>query len=176
VNLSIIVRLLTLEDAAAYRRLRLWSYQESPFAFSESYEDERNKPLSEFREELVMNGSPPKWFVLGAFNDEDELLGFLKFRRDLRSKAHHKGMIHAMYIDPKYRQRGIGTKLINDLLDRTSKMKGLEQIHLWVLHTDASAAKFYLKCGFENQGRVKNDLKVGDIYFDTEYLVLYLNH
>ena len=51
----------------------------------------------------------------------------------------------------------------------------LEQIHLWILHTDRSASGFYQRLGFIPQGPlVKKDLKVGDQYIDAEYLVLYL--
>lgn len=168
------IRILTPKDAPAYRQLRLKSYQESPFAFSESYEDEVQKSEADFATELQIVGTPPEWFVLGAFSEEN-LIGFVKFRRDLRFKARHKSMIHAMYIDLNFRKQGIAKKLIDEILNRAAALEGLEQIHLWVLHGEDSAADFYRKCGFESQGtRVKNDLKIGGAYVDAEYMVLYL--
>ena len=174
--MNINTRLLDENKATDYRELRLKSYKESPLAFSESFEDEQHKALSEFERELMIQGTPPEWFVLGAFSTTEKLIGFVKFRRDLRSKAHHKSMIHAMYTDPKYRNHGIGKKLILDLLERVRTSIGLEQIHLWVLHSDTSAIDFYIKYGFERQGFVvKKDLKVGGTYLDSEYMVMYLN-
>jgi hypothetical protein len=42
------------------------------------------------------------------------------------------------------------------------------------LHADTSAAPFYQQLGFESQGKVNNDLKVGDQYIDAEYMLKYL--
>ena len=169
-------RTLEINDAEQFRNVRLKSYQESPFAFSESYEDEKNQPLNKFEEELIVRGAPPEWFVLGAFVEKEQLIGFVKFRRDLRSKGRHKAMIHAMYIDKNYRNLGIGKKILLELFEMASLLIGLEQIHLWVLHSavSTSASGFYSNLGFLSQGIVKKDLLIQDTYVDAEYMVLYL--
>ncbi|MEL6972979.1 MAG: GNAT family N-acetyltransferase, partial [Bacteroidota bacterium] len=104
------------------------SYQEAPLAFSESFEDEQERPLSSFQQEIQILGQPEEWFVLGAF-EGDQLLGFVKFRRDQRSKARHKSMVHAMYVDPTYRKRGVGQALMEDLIDRAQP--GLKHFACW---------------------------------------------
>ena len=176
-KMNLEIKFLSEIDTSDYRELRLQSYKEAPLAFSESYEDEKDKSLNEFKDELVVIGTPPEWFLLGAFLPNEGLIGFVKFRRDLRSKARHKSMIHAMYTNSKYRNHGVGKKLIQSLLKATKLIVGLEQIHLWVLHSEVSAANFYIKCGFISQGTlVKKDLKVGDTYVDAEYMVMYLNN
>jgi ribosomal protein S18 acetylase RimI-like enzyme len=173
---GISTRLLIEQDAAAYRDLRLVSYRDAPLSFSESYEDEVLRDESDFATELKLVGGPIEWFVLGAFSESGNLVGFVKFRRDQRQKARHKSMIHAMYVDLNCRYQGIGKKLITDLLNIAKQINGLEQIHLWVLHADSSASGFYKKCGFESQGTVvKNDLKIEGIYVDAEYMVMYLD-
>ncbi len=169
------IRLLTQKDAASYRELRLKSYQVSPLAFSESYEDEIKRTETDFGDELQTLGEPEEWFVMGIFTIKAELIGFVKFRRDQRRKARHKSMLHAMYIDPDYRGMGLGKILLNELLVRVMRLEGLEQIHLWVLHADSSAPGFYKKCGFESQGTlVKKDLKINGVYVGAEYMVKYL--
>lgn len=169
------IKLLRASDVQSYKSLRLKSYKEAPLAFSESYEDESKKPLRNFEEELIIEGNPPEQFILGAFIGSNQLIGFVKFRRDKRSKARHKSMIHAMYVDQQYRRQGIGKLLIDQLLDHTKVIENLEQIHLWVLHSHTSASDFYKKCGFESQGTlVKKDLKINAIYVDAEYMVKYL--
>ncbi len=86
-------------------------------------------------------------------------------------------MIHAMYVDPGFRRLGIGRQLVKQTLELAIAIVGLEQIHLWVLHADGSAADCYRACGFVSQGAVaKNDLKVGERYVDAEYMVLNLSH
>ncbi|NRB51612.1 MAG: GNAT family N-acetyltransferase [Saprospiraceae bacterium] len=167
------IRLLQAADAADFRQLRLLSFQESPLGFSESHEDESKRPLSDFEEEITPIGTPPTYYVLGAFL-QDQLVGFVKFKRDRRSKALHKSMVHAMYTKAELRSQGIGKRLMEEVIRRAQAMPGLEQIHLWVLHTDRSASGFYKRLGFIPQGpMVKKDLKVGDQYIDAEYLVLY---
>lgn len=171
----LMIRYLTPQDAPAYRSLRLDSFQEAPYAFSESFEDEQHRSLDDFILELQHKGIPPEWFVLGAFQGT-ELVGFVKFRRDQRSKARHKSMIHAMYTKADYRGQKIGQQILQHLLTLTQNMDGLTQIHLWVLHAQGrSAADFYRKLGFTGQGPlVKQDLRVGDVDIDAEYMVMYL--
>lgn len=173
--MSIHYRVLHDADASAYRELRLRSFQESPLAFSESFEDEQHRSFVSFKEEIQTLGTPPEWFVLGAF-DLRQLVGFVKFRRDQRSKARHKAMIHAMYLAPEYRKRSIGKVLMEKLLIQVRQLAGLEQVHLWVLHANnQSAANFYRSIGFRSQGpMVKDDLKWNDQYIDAEYMTLRL--
>ena len=169
------LKLLTEVDAVQFRALRLKSFKESPFAFSESYEDEKHKDLHAFSQEIKIEGRPPEQFILGAFDENSILIGFVKFRRDKRSKARHKSMIHAMYVEPAFRNRGVGLQLVEELTSRVRQLEGLEQIHLWVLHASETVSGFYKKCGFESQGTmVKNDLKIGDTYIHAEYMVMYL--
>lgn len=169
------IRVLQVEDAQEFRSLRLESFREAPLGFSESYEDEKERPLSDFQQEITPSGNPPEYYVLGAFNPTEELIGFVKFKRDKRSKARHKSMIHAMYTKAAERNKGIGKLLMEEVMQRAQAMEGMEQIHLWVLHTDRTAAGFYQRLGFISQGPfVKKDLKVGEVYIDAEYMVLYM--
>ena len=170
------IRLLQKDHLNEYRNLRLKSFKNSPYAFSESYDDEKTRPLNEFDQELEIEGDPPEQFILGAFNKESQLIGFVKFRRDKRSKARHKSMLHAMYVEPEYRNYGVGGKILEETINKAKQIIGLEQIHLWVLHSNnsKSASKFYSNYGFISQGtKVKKDLKIGENYIDAEYMVLY---
>ena len=173
--MKIEIRILDESYAVAYMALRLYSYQEAPTAFSESYEDECKRTVDEYGTELRPQGAPVEVFALGAFTSTGELVGFVTFKRDRRWKARHKAMIHAMYVHPEYRQHHVGAALMKEIIDRARAMPGLEQMHLWVLHGDAPASGFYKKAGFESQGTlVKNDLKINGQYVDAEYMVMYL--
>ena len=131
--------------------------------------------MSSFQQEIQILGQPEEWFVLGAF-EGDQLLGFVIFRRDQRSQARHKSIVHTMYVDQTYRKRGVGQALMEDLIDRARALPGFEQIHLWVLHANGKpAAHFYQNMGIQRQGPlVKDDLKWQDQYIDAEYMVLRL--
>ena len=167
------IRVLTRKDVKTYRALRLHSFKESPYAFSESYTDERNKSENAFAEYIDNNDNQ---FTLGAFSQNNELIGFVTFKRDTREKARHKSMLLAMYIHPDFRKTGIGSRLVEELIKRAKQLNGLEQVHLWALHSpnSISASAFYKKHGFMSQGTVvKKDLKINGTYIDAEYMVLY---
>ena len=170
-----IFRLLNINDISIYKELKCFSLKESPLAFSDSYEDELLKNDSDYESELKIIGLPAESFVFGAFSESKELIGFVKFKRDKRTKARHKATLHALYIKPQFRGNGIGKKIIDGLYKTIALLQGLEQIHLWVLISDTSVVKFYESCGFLSQGAiVKNDLKIGDRYVDAIYMVKYL--
>lgn len=172
---SISLRLLSPADSVPYRKLRLKSLEESPLAFSDCYEDETLKDLTKFAAELEIIGTPPESFVLGAFTNSEDLIAMVKFKRDQRLKGRHKAMIHNLYVDVNYREKGLGKKLMQFVSQQAKSLNGLEQIHLWVLETDTSVAAFYESCGFLSQGTlVKQDLKIGDHYVDARYMVFYL--
>jgi GNAT superfamily N-acetyltransferase len=170
-------RKLQGKDAEQYRTLRLFSLQESPFAFSESFEDECQHGTGYFRQQLKMISERAGSFVLGAFTPENELTGFVTFTRDARSKAKHKGFLQAMYIKPGYRKTGLGSDLLQAMEEEILPLNGLEQIHLWVLVSETNAVSFYEKAGFICQGPVvKQDLKLNNQYVDAMYMVKYLVH
>ncbi|MGZ3902366.1 MAG: N-acetyltransferase family protein [Bacteroidia bacterium] len=171
-----IIRLLTPADVSAYKAFKLYSLSESPFAFSDSYEDESKKSDLDFQRELEIVGLPAESFVLGAFSPLKELIAFVKFKRDVRTKARHKASLHSLYVKPQYRGSGLAKKLLEELFKTIKPLQNLEQIHLWALISDSSVVHFYEKCGFLKQGAiVKNDLKIDGKYVDASYMVKYLN-
>ncbi|MEO0341645.1 MAG: GNAT family N-acetyltransferase [Bacteroidota bacterium] len=172
-------RKLSNQDLEAYYyQLRLFSFKESPFAFSESYTDALAAGAQAFLEDINLPHSQQGLFTMGAFKANEELVGFVKFKRDQRSKALHKAMLHAMYIHPEYRGQKVGSLLMRHLFSIIQQMKGLEQIHLWVLslpEVPNPAISFYQKFGFEITGpQVKKDLIIEGKYVDANYMVCYL--
>ncbi|WP_299273489.1 GNAT family N-acetyltransferase [uncultured Psychroserpens sp.] len=167
----IFYRILTSDDLKVYKTIRLQSLLESPYSFSDSYDDMIDKDDCFYLNELDNSNFS---FMIGAFNSDSELIGFVNFKRDYRTKANHKGMIHRTYVHPDYRKQGIGVKLMHNVLEFARKIESLEQIHLWVLQPENGTSNFYKKIGFRSQGTiVKRDLKIDNLYVDAEYMVLY---
>lgn len=173
-SMSTDIRKLVRSDREGYRNLRLRAFQESPFSFSESYEDEHQESL-EFFNSLLGNNS--EHFTLGCFSAKRELIGIATFKRDQRRKARHKSYVHTMYVAPEFRGKGIAHRLLESLVNSAREMHGLEQIHLWVLNPESSPARrLYKKAGFKPQGLVvRKDLLILDQYVDAEYMTLELN-
>ena len=73
------------------------------------------------------------------------IIGFCISRVD---KANEKeGEIDTLYIDPKYRNTGLGKKLIRKAIDWLSQ-KGVESTKLKVVTGNESLIKYYRKFGF----------------------------
>jgi ribosomal protein S18 acetylase RimI-like enzyme len=171
-NLPHVIRALTLADSEAYKQLRLAGLQESSHAFCQSFEDEQSLPAEYFQSCI---GDEPEHVTFGAF-DGAKLVGIATLKRDKRSKARHKGFIHTMYVAPEARRRGLAEAMVAAAIDRARTMPGLEQLHLWVLNPQTSAARLlYSKLGFAAQGPVvRGDLVIDGKYVDAEYMVLRL--
>ncbi len=169
------IRFLDEGDGAMYRQLRLSSLQESPFAFSDSYEDQVNKSIPDFQQEIQKAGNPLESFTLGAFSTENQLIGFVKFKRDHRSKARHRASLFSLYVQPSERGKGIAKKLIHKLLITIEPISGIEQLQLSTIISKDSLIDFYKSFGFEKLGDIiKDDLIIENQYVDAIYMVKHL--
>ena len=79
-----------------------------------------------------------------------------------------------MYVAPEMRGQGIGKLLMQDLLQRSTTIPGLEQIHLGVVTTNVVARHLYLASGFRVYGVEPHALKWDEQYLDEELMVFSL--
>ena len=167
------IRFLNSDDVSAYTALRLNSLKESPFAFSDSYEDQVSKTKEDFENEIRQAGMES--FTLGAFTDTNILVGFVRFKRDQRTKARHRASLHSLYVAPQFRGEGIAKKLVGELLSKIQSLEGLEQLQLSSLISETSPISFYEKLGFQKLGGILvKDLIIEGQYVDAIYMVKYL--
>jgi ribosomal protein S18 acetylase RimI-like enzyme len=80
-----------------------------------------------------------------------------------------------MYVEPQYREQGLGKALLLALIERATKeCDGLEQIHLTVVSNNNSAKSLYVSLGFEVYGIEPRALKTDEQYFDEDLMILRL--
>jgi ribosomal protein S18 acetylase RimI-like enzyme len=159
------IRKLVVGDATAFRDLRLEALQTCPDAFGSTYETEMFRPLSYFVERLEKN------VILGGF-DHGELVGMVGFYQKSGPKDRHKGIIWGMYVKPRLQGNGLGSTLLESVI-QIGKMQ-VEQIQLTVVTTNQRAVRFYEASGFRGYGIEKGALKSGESYFDELLMVRFL--
>lgn len=152
-----------------YKKLILKGLVEDEECFRITPADEKLEPFP--------TTNQPDSFTLGAF-DKHELVGVASFMRDgkNRKKLKHKGVLFKIYVDPKYRQKGIAKRLIQKIIDRVNLIKDIEQINLTVIPTNKHAKTIYEEFGFKTYASEENAIKWKEKYFNEDQMKLKLKN
>jgi ribosomal protein S18 acetylase RimI-like enzyme len=162
-----LVRRLSSSDVVAYRRIRLLGFLKNPKAFGSSYSDEVKRPLKAFLHRLKLNDNT---WTFGAFED-DRLVGVVSLVREEGPKERHKASIYGMFVDARYRRKGMGRELIRRAIKTARQLRGLRQVRLTVAASNRPALELYGSFGFKIYGRESAALFVGKRYYSELYLV-----
>lgn len=154
-------RRLSLSDFEPWNKVRTEALDFEPMAFGRSNADEEPG-----RENLFKNNvGRDDRFIIGLF-DEGNLIAIGGFFRHEPIKAFHKGTVWSVFVKPEYQGKGIGRKLMEEVIYEAKKMKGLESILIGVSSNNPKAISLYRNLGFIEYGREPNCLKHGWKYVD----------
>ncbi len=166
------IRMLTAADAPAFQALRLRALREHPEAFGAAFEEEQATPVEEVAQQL--QDSSPERFILGAFLD-GRLQGIVGCSHPARAKTRHRAHIWGMYVTPDAAGQGVGRALLAEAVRRTQALPGVEDVVLAVTVGNERARRLYISAGFEPYCVEPRYLKLGDRYFDLEWMILRLS-
>lgn len=167
-----VIRRLNENDLEALWALRLQALRESPESFGSTYEETLARGKESILQRLQHGGENN--FYSGAFDDTQNLIGMVAFVRPAGIKERHKGDIISLYVPPVGRGQGIARALMEAVIDYARQQPGLEQLHLSVVTTALPARNLYRSLGFQTYGTAPRALKLGDHYFDEEFMLLKL--
>ncbi|OLP60186.1 GNAT family N-acetyltransferase [Xaviernesmea oryzae] len=140
----ITVRLLTPEDFAVFRSLRLEALTLEPQAFASSLADWERMTDADWRARLEAVD------VLAAFQGP-EPLGIMGLDRERGSRTRHRGILIMVYVRGHFRGRGIGDRLVEAVVDR-ARERGLRQVELAASAENPAAIALYRRHGFKHVG------------------------
>jgi L-amino acid N-acyltransferase YncA len=136
-----------------------------------AFEEEQQTSLETIARRL--EHSSKERYTLGAF-EREKLIGILSFRRWEGLKIRHRAIIGGMYVPPESRGRGVGKALLHEAIDRARALTDVEDLILAVTVGNERARSLYIKGGFTPVAIDPRYIKVGEQYFDIEWMRLRL--
>lgn len=149
-------------DAPGTLRLESHMYETNPFKVSERGESERNE--EEERGWIGEHLEKPGYLMLIASGSREpggDVFGRLTFRNGNRRKLAHHGTF-GISIHEAWRGRGVGTALIETLLEWGAAHPFIEKVGLGVFASNAGARRLYRRLGFVLEGRSARHFRMGD--------------
>lgn len=100
----------------------------------------------------AVNPIPGRYTLIAAEGETG--LGFASFGSDPEDAT--KGHLYSLYVSPESAGKGVGFKLLNEVISELGKI-GKPEITLWVFKENLIAIGLYRKSGFVETGREKTD-------------------
>ena len=151
------IKKLQPENWQDYRQLRLEALKNDSLAFGSSYEEEITRS-DDFWLNRILN-------MLFAV-ENGKPVGMVSYAFETRAKNKHVAGIYAMYVDKKFRNQGIGKKLMKCVISLITENKDIRKIKISVTPEQIYAVKTYENCGFKSVGLFKNEMCVDGQYYD----------
>lgn len=139
---------LKAHEAELCKTLRLRALKDSPFAFSQTWEETIGLD-DEYWSLITQSMVEPNKQRMFIARDEHEYIASLYALLDANDKA--AGRIGGMWVDSCKRGKGVGRKLFLSVKSWAESL-ALKRIKLWVEDTDDSARLFYARLGFLETG------------------------
>lgn len=161
------IRKLLAEDAAVFQELRLRALLDTPGSFTSSHAEESPLSLGEVAARLATSADRA---VFGAF-DGNRMIGMAGLGREPMVKISHKAYVWGMYVEPNYRGKGWGQRLLDAAVEFAAQVSGVRQVNISVYSGNDVARRLYVSSGFVPYGVETCAMRVGDTYYDEEHMV-----
>lgn len=163
-GVDVLIRSAVKQDAAAILELSKDVIREEIYQLTSGAEFKMTIDAEE--KWIESHLSNPNHIILVA-EMNSEIVGLLDFSNGHRQRIAHTGEF-GMSVEKSVRDQGIGSLLLEVLIEWAAQNKTIEKIGLNVHSNNERAIALYKKMGFEIEGIRKRDLKYGDDqYVDT---------
>lgn len=125
--------------------------------------EDANTSLSDKKHTISMFSKVPNAILLVAVKD-GMVIGDLSFRGGQTRQFRHVGELGVQVLE-EYRNKGIGTSLIKELINWGSENKIIKKINLRVRRDNTNAIHVYKKLGFKEEGIFRKEFYCeGELY------------
>lgn len=162
-------RLLNSQDALSLLNLQKTLDIESAYMLYLPHE--RTADLNQVQlviEQIIASG-----LLVGAWNEKQELIGYLAAERGTKEKIKHSAYL-VIGIKQEYTNLGIGTQLFK-LLDQWTQQTMIHRLELTVITENIPAKALYDKAGFKVEGIREDAIFMNDRYYDEYYMAKIIN-
>lgn len=134
-----------------------------------------NRELALQKIEHAANLAGHLWLVASTGREPgSEIVGSINFRSEDRKRIEHHGTFGIGNIS-SWRGRGVGTALIEALLNWAAAHDTIEKVCLGCFATNTKARKLYRRLGFKTEARSKRYFKLGPgEYVDDIQMCMYV--
>jgi ribosomal protein S18 acetylase RimI-like enzyme len=155
------------DDWQSLRDIRLKALQTDPTAFGRSYEEEAGNTEEEWRARL--EASNRKTYLAKL---DGKVVGIGGAKHETGVRTEHMATVIAIFVDPVVRGQQVGSQIMARIMEDLHKDPKVTKVRLSVNEEQAAAKKMYEKFGFKEVGKAKNEIKIGDKYYDQSQMEL----
>lgn len=170
---AIRVRKLVRGEEPICRAFRVHALTHYPAAFTSTAAEAEAASLDWYAERIATPGDPSH-FLIGAF-DGGRLIGTVGLAGEARASERHKATLYGMAVHEDCSGRGIGRKLVRELITEARAILQLKQIILSVTKGNEAAVHLYQSLGFETYGCEPRATFIGGVFHDKLLMALRLD-
>lgn len=152
-----------------YKTLRLHALMQDPYAFGKTYEEDATLPDSTWKQWLKDAQEGKTGYMLFA-ERSGILVGMAGAVIDDGKINQHRARIISVYVVPEARGKGIGTQLLNKLLDKLVQDPRLIIAYLLVNDQQKTALKLYQEADFTQIGTIEHAFAHDGQFHNAAYM------
>jgi RimJ/RimL family protein N-acetyltransferase len=158
------IRLIQESDLTAFKALRLEALRSCPEAFGTDFEEDSKQPESVWIERVAKaaKNDDGTIFVVDAGR---ELVGMMGIYRNSGAKRRHSAGIWGVYVRPAFRGKNLAMQMVERVME-WCREREIRIVRLTVSDGNRAAIACYEKCGFVASGTSREEIRVGETYFD----------